>query len=403
MTAPPVLRPPLSKSDAQRALVLAEALGVPLESVVPAGEVLPRDVTVLRGGLEALRAGDAAIDCHDGGAPFRFLLTQAALAEGRVVRFTGTPRLGARPHGPLLESLEAALGPLGLEVEEGDPWPLTVRAPARIPAGVHFSVTGVESSQFASSLLLGAAKVAQATGEASSVAVSGPLTSEGYLQLTRRWVERAGFPVSEVDGRWVVAPAMSPGVLTVPGDWSSLTYLLVLAWKAGAAVGRVDFEAAHPDAEVVRHLESVGLTVHRTAPVRVTGQPARGLQVDAQVCPDAVPTLAALAAVLPAPSVVTRTGILRHKESDRLDAVQELLGKAGAASRLEGETLTILPGRLRDFEFHARDDHRLAMSAAVLAFLGGVRLRLHGKAAVAKSFPGFWEEAAKVGLAVEGV
>jgi 3-phosphoshikimate 1-carboxyvinyltransferase len=398
-----VLRPPLSKSDAQRALVLAEALGVPLDAVVPPGEDLPRDVRVLRAGLTALRAPRAEIDCHDGGAPFRFLLTQAALSPGRVARFTGTPRLGQRPHGPLLESLRQALGPAGLTLEEGHPWPLVVHAPSRLAGPVRFQVTGVESSQFASSLLLGAAKVAQATGERASVAVAGPLTSEGYLQLTRAWVERAGFPVEEADGRWEVLPARSPGSLQVPGDWSSLTYLLVLAWRSGAGVERVDFEAAHPDREVVPLLESVGLTVHRGAPVRVTGVPTRGLVVDAAVCPDAVPTLAALAAVLPAPSVVTRTTILTHKESDRLDAVQELLARAGAASSLEGETLTIVPGRLHDFEFQARDDHRLAMAAAVLAFLGGVRLRLHGKEAVAKSFPGFWAEVAKVGLEVEEV
>jgi 3-phosphoshikimate 1-carboxyvinyltransferase len=395
-----VLRPPLSKSDAQRALVLAEVLGAPLDPVAPPAEALPRDVRVLRAGLEALRRPEADIDCHDGGAPFRFLLTQAALAPGRVVRFTGTARLGERPHGPLLASLRQALGPQGLRLEEGHPWPLVVHAPARLAGAVRFQVTGVESSQFASSLLLGAARVAQATGTPASVAVEGPLASEGYLQLTRAWVERAGFPVRDVDGAWEVSPARSKGSLQVPGDWSSLTYLLVLAWRAGAAVERVDFEAAHPDREVVRHLESVGLTVHRGALVRVTGTPSRGLVVDAAACPDAVPTLAALAAVLPVPSVVTRTPILRHKESDRLDAVQELLALAGASSTLEGETLTIVPGPLRDFEFHARDDHRLAMSAAVLAFLGGVRLRLHGKAAVAKSFPGFWDEAAKVGLEV---
>jgi len=77
----PSLKPPLSKSDAQRALVLAEALGVPLETVVPADEELPRDVRVLQKGLEQLREQKADIDCHDGGAPFRFLLTQAALTE----------------------------------------------------------------------------------------------------------------------------------------------------------------------------------------------------------------------------------------------------------------------------------------------------------------------------------
>lgn len=397
------LRPPLSKSDAQRALVLAEALGVPLDSVVPPEEELPRDVRVLRAGLEQLRAPRADIDCHDGGAPFRFLLTQAALAPGRVTRFTGTQRLGERPHRPLVESLRGALGPHGLVVEEGQPWPVVISAGAALPRGVHFEVTGEESSQFASSLLLGAARVAQATGRPSSVLVRGALTSEGYLELTRAWLVRAGFELEASDGgqRTVVRPSKGQGKLVVPGDWSSLTYLLALAWKSHAEVERVDFTAEHPDRAFVSHLESVGLTVHRGPPVRVSGVASGGFEVDAQVCPDAVPTLAAVAATLSAPSTFTRAGILRHKESDRLDGVRELLGRAGLTTRIDQETLTVVPGIIHDFDFDARDDHRLAMSATVLAYLGGVRLKLHGKHAVAKSFPGFWREVDKLGFAVE--
>ena len=47
------MRPPLSKSDAQRALVLADILGVPFSEVLPGDEALPRDVEVLRDGLIA--------------------------------------------------------------------------------------------------------------------------------------------------------------------------------------------------------------------------------------------------------------------------------------------------------------------------------------------------------------
>jgi 5-enolpyruvylshikimate-3-phosphate synthase len=39
------------------------------------------------------------------------------------------------------------------------------------------------------------------------------------------------------------------------------------------------------------------------------------------------------------------------------------------------------------------------MAAATLAHLAGVPLRLRGGESVAKSFPGFWREAAKVGFA----
>ena len=359
--------------------------------------MLPRDINVLRAGLVALNSpGEVAIDCHDGGAPFRFLLTQAAILPGRVTRFTGTPRLGERPHAALLEALREALGPAGLVIEEGAPWPLVVRSAPVFPQVTRFEVTGVESSQFASSLLLGAARVAFTSGRPCAVQVQGALTSEGYLELTRDWLRRAGFGLTEEGGLTTVSRATSPAHLAVPGDWSSLTYLLALAWKSGARVERVDFGAAHPDREIVHQLESIGLTVSREALVSVTGAARGGLEIDAQLCPDAVPTLAAIAAVLTAPSVVRRVGILRHKESDRLALTRALLEVAGASSTLEGEVLTITPGPLHDFAFDAHDDHRMAMSSAVLAYLGGVRLTLTGREAVAKSFPGFWTELAKV-------
>jgi 3-phosphoshikimate 1-carboxyvinyltransferase len=265
-----------------------------------------------------------------------------------------------------------------------------------VPQVRRFEVTGVESSQFASSLLLGAARVAFTSGLPCAVQVQGALTSGGYLELTRDWVRRAGFGLTEEGGVTTVSSATTPAHLAVPGDWSSLTYLLALAWKSGARVERVDFEAAHPDREIVRHLESIGLRVSREPLVSVTGEARGGLEIDAQLCPDAVPTLAAIAAVLAAPSVVHRVGILRHKESDRLATTRALLAAAGASSTLEGETLTITPGPLHDFAFDALDDHRMAMSSAVLAYLGGVRLTLTGREAVAKSFPGFWTELAKV-------
>lgn len=393
---PVILTPPLSKSDAQRALVLADILGVPFESVIPPGEELPRDVKVLRSGLEVLRTG-GDLDCHDGGAPFRFLVTQAALSVGRTTRFTGTPRLGERPHGPLLAALNSALGP-GC-IEQGTPWPVLVRAPSSLQGLTGFDVTGVESSQFASSLLLGAARVCMATGQPCEVRVHGALASLGYLDLTRAWLERAGFPVTGDPSCMRVTRGPVSGRLEVPGDWSSLTYLLALAWHSGLGVGRVDFSAAHPDAEFVRHLESIGLEVSRGATVHVTGRALRGFEVDASRCPDAVPTLAAMAVLLPGPTVVTHTGILRHKESDRLTAVRDLVSAIGATTQLDDERLVITPtARPHEVTFDARDDHRLAMSAAVMAHLCGVRLKLTGAEAVAKSFPGFWREAAKAGV-----
>ncbi len=379
---PQRLVPPLSKSDAQRALVLADILGVSQASLLPAGEALPRDVEVLRAGLSALRSPTSRIDCHDGGAPFRFLVGQAAVLPERAVDFVGTPRLGARPHEPLLRALREALG---VTVTSGQPWPVRVETRA-LRRGVAFRVPGAESSQYASSLLLAAARLSSLSGEAVAVEVEGALTSEGYFALTESWLHRCGFSLAPVR-----APVAAPPFPRIPGDWSSLGYLLALSWVCGLPVARLERNTGHPDERLAAHLASAGLSVSD----RLTGVPKRGVDVDAEACPDAVPTLAVLATRLPAPSVFRRVGVLRHKESDRVEGVRALLAAAGLTSRLDGETLTVFPGAARDFGFAPRDDHRLAMSAAVLARLHRVRGEVSSPECVAKSFPGFWAEVAK--------
>ena len=394
------LVPPLSKSDAQRALVLASILGA--GPVLPPGEVMPRDVQVLQAGLVALQQSNPVIDCHDGGAPFRFLLTQAALRTIGTVMMTGSKRLGERPHEPLLQSLRDALH-CTIGTTPGSFWPLTVHSSPAALEVRRFDVTGAESSQFASSLLLGAARVARVRGVTCEVNVNGSLTSEGYLQLTEQWVERAGFHVEREGLSWRVSPPrVSSAFPPIPGDWSSLTYLLLLGWKFGAAIARVQRNSGHPDERFAAHLESVNLKlVSHGAFVTVEGAPKGSLQVDCELCPDAVPALVALACVLPERSTFTRIGILRHKESDRVEGVCDFARRAGAAAEVTEALFTITPAAApRDFEFHARDDHRMAMAATVLSALTGKRLSLHGANTVSKSFPLFWSEAAKVGVSV---
>lgn len=393
----PVLTPPLSKSDAQRALVLADILHVPFSSILPAGEALPRDVEVLRDGLLAMHSPRSKLDCRDGGAPFRFLLTQAAVQPQRRVEFTGSARLGERPHAPLLHALKCIPG---LQLTEGAPWPVVVTSPAVMLGPLHFKVTGTESSQFASSLLLGMARLA-AAGLESSLEVDGAMTSEGYFALTRRWVERVGFRVS---GASVLSLALAPQeergrFPEIPGDWSSLGYLLALSWVSDLPVARLAFDTGHPDEAIVAHLRAVGLSVTD----RLTGTPTAGFDVDCEQCPDAIPTLAVLATRLPSPSTFRRTGILRHKESDRLQGTIDLLEAAGLRAELHEGTLTVHPGAAHAFRFDARDDHRMAMSAAVLSRLHEVALSLKGKDSVSKSFPAFWSEAARAGVRVESL
>lgn len=406
------LTPPVSKSDAQRALVLGHLTGAwPLPSVqAESDEDLPADVRVLRRGVEALRLPPGpvrAVDCADGGAPFRILATQVAVTPGARVSLTGTPRLGERPHGPLFTSLKDALGPAGLTLTEGSPWPVELAAPTDTSkVSPVFRVPGDQSSQYASSLLLGCAALFLREHRAWSVEIEGTLTSAGYLELTLTWLERFGFEVQKSESRYTLSGyTPPPSVPSLPGDWSSLGYLLLVAWKAGGTVERADPASAHPDQAILRLIEQVGLGTTPTGPahtLKVTGRPAGGLRASGKECPDLLPTLAALACVLPAPSTLTDVGILRLKESDRLEGIRDLVKAYGGTTELQGEILHLTPpvAPPARFEMDSRGDHRLAMTAATLSVLSGATLVLTGPDCVEKSFPGFWRQLSRSGARI---
>jgi 3-phosphoshikimate 1-carboxyvinyltransferase len=280
-------------------------------------------------------------------------------------------------------------------------WPLVLTTGALTPPAA-FSVSGEESSQFASSLLLGAARlVHEGARPEVAVRVGGAQTSAGYYSLTVDWVRRAGFSVTEEPRVTTVSGRGHAPSASIPGDWSSLTYLLPLAWRAGLLVAHVDRAAAHPDRAFAAHLEAAGLSLggEGAGLTAVRGRLERGVTVDASVCPDAVPAIVAVALAAPGPSRFTRCSVLRLKESDRLAGVMDLVGRLGGASQLAGDTLMVQPpARAQACEYDGRDDHRLVMAASVAGALLGVTVAIRGTGCVAKSFPSYWREAAKAGV-----
>jgi 3-phosphoshikimate 1-carboxyvinyltransferase len=279
---------------------------------------------------------------------------------------------------------------------EGKPWPVEVRAPARSAAPV-FRVPGDQSSQYASSLLLGCAALFLRERRPWRVEILGTLTSAGYLELTVSWLRRFGFTVNERTGHFEVADYQAPEQTpSMPGDWSSLGYLLLLSWRTGGSVERADLGNAHPDQALVRLVERAGLRAEAgpDSKLRLVGEARDGLVASGKECPDLLPTLAALACVLPRPSTLTDVSILRVKESDRLEGIRALVDAVGGKTVLDGETLTIHPPTTppRHFAMDSRGDHRMAMVAATLSALCGARLQLTGPECVEKSFPGFWRQ-----------
>jgi 3-phosphoshikimate 1-carboxyvinyltransferase len=116
------------------------------------------------------------------------------------------------------------------------------------------------------------------------------------------------------------------------------------------------------------------------------------MRADLERCPDGALMLIAAAAVAGGPSRFDGLGTLRVKESDRLEAMAEGLRRVGAGARIGDSWIEVDPipaGHAVDAEIDPHDDHRVAMSFAVLGLrTGGIRIANPG--CVAKSYPQFW-------------
>ena len=114
------------------------------------------------------------------------------------------------------------------------------------------------------------------------------------------------------------------------------------------------------------------------------------MDVNMNVCPDIVPTVAAVAAFARGETVISGAAHLAIKECDRIQAPVAELSKAGVdiTARADGMAVRGGPFRTRA-KLSAHGDHRMAMSLSLLE-LGGVAVGLDNPACVAKSFPDFW-------------
>jgi 3-phosphoshikimate 1-carboxyvinyltransferase len=185
----------------------------------------------------------------------------------------------------------------------------------------------------------------------------------------------------------------------VEPDASSATYAFAAAAISG---GRVSVHGMRPqslqsDAGLLNVFEQMGCTIEWIdGGVTVTGSPAlHGIKVDMNRMPDAVPSLVAAALFAEGPTEIRNVAHLRFKESDRLGTLAAELQELGADIAVLDDGLIVRPSVLHGATLDAHEDHRLAMSFALV----GLRvpgITILGPDCVAKSFPKFWEELAKL-------
>ena len=325
---------PSSKSIAHRELIAAALSGV-AEPVIR-GE--SRDTEATRRCLKAMMSGETEWPCGESGSTLRFL-TPIAGVMGWKGRFLCEGRLAERPQMPFERKSK-------------------------------YVVPGNVSSQFVSGLLM-ALPLADWDSE---IIVEGPLQSAAYVALTEATMLAAGLRFEKLsETHWRIPGGQRysiPGGREVEGDWSQAAFFLAMD---GVEVDGLNGESIQGDRAVVELL----------------GKPV----VDAGPVPDLIPALAAYAAGRNGCSQFINCGRLRLKESDRLESTAAMVNAVGGDARIEGDTLTVYGvERLRGGVVETKGDHRIAMSAAVLACRAVGPVTVDDATVVAKSYPGFWRD-----------
>jgi 3-phosphoshikimate 1-carboxyvinyltransferase len=121
----------------------------------------------------------------------------------------------------------------------------------------------------------------------------------------------------------------------------------------------------------------------------------RGGRFDLTHLSDTAPTLAVVAPFASTAVEVTGIGFIRRKESDRVAAVAHELQRLGIDARVDPDGWTIAPGRPSSGVVSTYEDHRMAMSFALLG-LAAPGIAIADPGCVAKTFPGYWDLLARL-------
>lgn len=343
-----------------------------------------------------LRAPDPGVDlyCGESATTLRFMIAICSLIPGKC-RLTAGPTLSKRPVRPLVDALRR------LKVKcscEGDVAPVVVEG--GVLKGGMTELPGNISSQFVSALLL----IAPFALKGLRIRLTSPLVSRSYIMLTLCCLREFGIKVSrDFDKFSVVRQAYEPAQYEVESDWSSASYFLALGAlsEGGIEIENLNSASSQGDRALIEFLREMGAMVAVTEnSIIVKKLELNAIEANLSDCIDLLPTVAALVSLAKGTSVFTGVEKARIKESDRVAAVREGLGRMNIRVKEERNKFAIVGGEPGSAVIDAKRDHRIAMSFSIIGTVIGDTV-IDGAEHVAKTFPQFWEVLKSIGCKLE--
>ena len=404
----------LESDDTARMLEALEKLGVKLSKV-------QQDNWFVQGCGGNFPNKNADLFLGNAGTAFRPLTAALAFADGYYT-LSGVPRMHERPIADLVDALRQAGANIEYLENEGFP-PLKISPASKdglIAKVINFilrlfkikrnkviKIRGNVSSQFLTALLM----ALPLTKQEATIEVVGELISKPYIEITLNLMAKFGVHVKREGWQRFAIPANSnyknPVMVIVEGDASSASYFLAAgaiasksALPMGVNVVGVDFNSIQGDVKFAEELKKLGVPTTASSNMISVAAPKekiKGFDLDCNHIPDAAMTLAILALFADGTTTLRNIASWRVKETDRISAMATELRKVGAIVEEGADYIKITPpAKLTpNAVIDTYDDHRMAMCFSLVS-LGGVPITINDPKCVAKTFPNYFEEFAKI-------
>ena len=353
------------------------------------------------------KLADANLTIHSShsGSFSRFVLPILALFK-QPISIAGSAKMNTRPMDELfrvLEQLGATIKSVNNTTIQSPAVTLPVTVTGPIKGGI-VEMSGSTSSQYISALLMSAGKLP----EGLTINLTAAPVSKPYLEMTLDLLKLFAVNV-ETDKdlrRFTISPDQHyQGIdYDLESDPSSASYFLAAAAIMGGHICITNF---HPqrslqgEAQFAEVLQMMGCKIWQDAQGYHCQGPEKlkAVTIDMGDMPDVVQTLAVVAMFAEGTTVVTNVAHLAFKESNRIEDTALEIRKTGIDVETTSDSLSVKGGKVTAATLDTHDDHRMAMSLALIALrVSGIKIR--EPQVVAKSFPNYWQYLEQLGYAL---
>lgn len=386
----------LLSDDSKWGLAAAEALGC---------AVYLRGTTATIQGIGRKRP---VINCevHVGAAGTVARFLPGLLAAGEAGRWTLTAdeQMMKRPVDTLVDGLRQAGAEIDVLGSHGS-FPLSVCGGTLHGGDVEAS--GTVSSQFISGLALSGPLLSAPL----VIKTGGDIVQSHYVNITIDCMRSFGAEVeatSNLDTIRINPVPYRATNFSIEADASTATYFAALPALLGGSITLANLrpDTLQPDINFLDVLQQMGCKVTCDAHSGITVARPTGLKrlkgnrvFDLRACSDSAPTVVALSIFADGPVRISGVSHIRHHECDRIAAMTAALRRMQIDVKEHSDGWTITPGEPVFAQVQTQDDHRVAMSMALVG-LAGNGIRLDHPNCVAKTCPNFFKMIASLGAKV---